>query len=41
MMLLKRYTLALVPLSPLSGDYILMIYTKDILEPGLSLIVVS
>jgi hypothetical protein len=31
----KGYTFALIPLSPLSGDYILMIYTKDILEPGL------
>lgn len=31
----KGYTFALVPLSPLSGDHILMIYAKQSLEPGL------
>ncbi len=31
----KGYTFALVPLSPLSGDHILMIYAKQTLEPGL------
>ncbi len=31
----KDYTFALMPLSPFSGEYILMIYTKHNLEPGL------
>ncbi len=31
----KGYTLAMIPVSPLSGDHILMIYTKAPIEPGL------
>ena len=31
----KGYTFALVPLSPLSGDHVLMIYARQSLEPGL------
>ena len=31
----KGYTFALVPISPISGDHILMIYAKHALEPGL------
>jgi hypothetical protein len=31
----KGYTFALIPLSPLSGDNILMIYSKNELEAGL------
>ncbi|MEM2856054.1 MAG: hypothetical protein QW416_03020 [Candidatus Nitrosocaldaceae archaeon] len=31
----KGYTFALIPLSPLSGENILMVYTKQQLEPGL------
>jgi hypothetical protein len=31
----KGYIFSLVPLTPLSGDILLMIYTKGKLEPGL------
>lgn len=31
----KGYTFALLPLAPLSGDQILMVYTKITIEPGL------
>ncbi len=31
----KNYTFALVPVSPLGGDHILMVYTKAKVEPGL------
>ena len=31
----KGYTFALIPISPLSGDPILMIYVKKTMEPGL------
>lgn len=31
----KGYTFALLPVAPLSGDQILMVYTKSAIEPGL------
>jgi len=31
----KGYTFAMIPVSPLSGDHILMVYTKAKIEPGL------
>jgi hypothetical protein len=31
----RGYTFALIPVSPLSGDHILMVYTKASVEPGL------
>jgi hypothetical protein len=31
----KGYTFAMIPIAPLSGDPILMIYTKKSIEPGL------
>lgn len=31
----KGYTFVLIPISPLGGDHILMVYTKAALEPGL------
>ncbi len=31
----KGYTFALIPISPLSGDHILMVYASQSLEPGL------
>ena len=31
----KGYTFALLPIAPLSGDQILMVYTKNTIEPGL------
>ena len=31
----KGYTFALLPVAPLSGDQILMVYTKNTIEPGL------
>jgi hypothetical protein len=31
----KGYTFAMIPIAPLSGDPILMIYTKKTIEPGL------
>ena len=31
----RDYTFAMIPISPLSGDHILMVYTKAKIEPGL------
>jgi len=31
----KGYTFAMIPVSPLSGDHILLVYTKAKVEPGL------
>jgi hypothetical protein len=31
----KGYTFAMIPVSPLSGDHILVVYTKAKVEPGL------
>lgn len=31
----KGYTFAMIPVSPLAGDHILMVYTKAKIEPGL------
>lgn len=31
----KGYTFALLPVAPLSGDQILMVYSKNSIEPGL------
>lgn len=31
----KGYTFAMIPIAPLSGDPILMVYSKTTLEPGL------
>jgi len=31
----KGYTFAMIPVSPLSGDHILMVYTKAKVEPSL------
>ena len=31
----RDYTFVMIPISPLSGDHILMVYTKAKIEPGL------
>ena len=31
----KGYVFSIVPLTPLSGDVLMMVYTKNTLEPGM------
>lgn len=31
----KGYVFSIIPLSPLSGDVLMMVYTKGLLEPGM------